>query len=165
MKYTLRKIACILLALALLVSAFPQAAEAANSGITCKTLCGSALKATGGSKNLKYSSKSAMDFGALSSSARKKVKNIQYVCDAKEVYSLCVIETKNSTDATSLLNVLKKYKKRNCKSDYLSDYSTTEKNVFKNAICGKKENYVWYIAMSPNKKDNTKGQTTLKKKM
>ena len=74
-----------------LVAAEPaQAKPKAN----CKSLCSAALKATGGSANLKYASKSALDFGALSSAARKKVKTMQYVFDAKEAYSLCVIQAK-----------------------------------------------------------------------
>ena len=113
---TVCKIISLVLALALLggISAplMVKAKTEEKGEADCKTLCGVALKATGGSKKLKYSSASAMDFGALSSSARKKVKSIQYVCDAKEVYSLCVMTTKNTADAKSLLNTLKKYKKR-----------------------------------------------------
>ena len=106
-----------------------------------------------------------MDFGALSSSARNKVKSMQYVFDAKEVYSLCVMEAKNSAAAKSLLQTLQKYKKRNSGSDYLSDYSSEEQKVFQNAVCAKKKNYVWYIAMSPDKKKNSKGQKALTKKI
>ena len=166
---TVRKIISLVLALALLggISAplMVKAKTEEKGEADCKTLCGAALKATGGSKKLKYSSASAMDFGALSSSARKKVKSIQYVCDAKEVYSLWVMTTKNTADAKSLLNTLKKYKKRNCSSNYLSDYSATERKVFKNAVCGRKGTCVWYISMSPKKGNNTKGQTALKKKL
>lgn len=115
--------------------------------------------------NLKYASKSALDFGALSSAARKKVKTMQYVFDAKEAYSLCVMQAKNASQAKSLLGTLKSYKKRNCKSDYLSDYTAAEKQVFQNAVCGQKGKYVWYIAMSPKKDVNMKGQTALKKKL
>ncbi len=165
MIHIFKKISCFVLILALLTGVFPQVSAEAKSEVTCKTLCGSALKATGGSKKLKYASTNALDFGALSSSARKKVKSIQYVCDAKEVYSLCVIKAKNASHAKSLLKTLNKYKKRNCKSDYLSDYSATEKKVFENAVCGKKGNYVWYIAMSSKKKINNKGKTALKKKI
>lgn len=169
MKHIGKKFIGILLTLVIIAGISPQAlaeAKSANKGqVTCKTLCGSALKATGNSKKLKYTSTSALDFGALSSSARKKVERIQYICDAKEVYSLCVIETKNTAQAKSLLGTLKNYKKRNCKSDYLSDYSATEKKVFQNAVCGKKGKYVWYIAMAPDKKRNNKGQTAIKKKI
>ena len=88
--------------------------NAAEAKTTCKALCSAALKETGGSANLKYASKSALDFGALSSSARKKVKTMQYVFDAKEAYSLCVMEAKNVSQAKSLLGTLNSYKKRNC---------------------------------------------------
>lgn len=165
MKKLHKKLISIALMLAIFASLAPKTIAEAKKDPTCRSLCGEALKATGGSYNLKYSSDTALDFGALSSSARKKVKTIQYVCDAKEVYSLCIMQAKNASNAKSLLSVLKKYKKENCKSDYLSDYSDTEKKVFKNAICGRKGSYVWYIAMSPNKKTNTKGQTALKKKI
>ena len=129
------------------------------------TLCGYALKATGGAKKLKYSSAAALDFGALTHSVRSQVKTIQYVCDSKEAYSLCVMEAKNGKGAKKLYNALKKYQKANSKSDYLSDYSKTEQKVFKNAIYGKKGTFVWYIAMSPSKAVNKKGQAALKKKL
>ncbi len=162
-----RKIICTILAMTLLiglVAAEPAQAKP-KSKANCKALCSAALKATGGSANLKYASKSALDFGALSSAARKKVKAMQYVFDAKEAYSLCVMEAKNVSQAKSLFGTLNKYKKRNCKSDYLSDYTTAEKQVFQNAVCGQKGKYVWYIAMSPKKDVNMKGQTALKKKL
>lgn len=107
----------------------------------------------------------ALDFGALTHSVRSQVKTIQYVCDSKEAYSLCVMEAKNGKGAKKLYNALKKYQKANSKSDYLSDYSKTEQKVFKNAIYGKKGTFVWYIAMSPSKAVNKKGQAALKKKL
>lgn len=88
-----------------------------------------------------------------------------YLCDAKEVYSICVAMAGNTDDAKSLLKTLKTYKTNNCSSTYLSDYSSTEQKVFKNAVCGRKGNYVWYIAMSPRKSANTKGQKALKSKL
>ena len=136
-----------------------------TDGTGGKTLCGYALKATGGAKKLKYSSAAALDFGALTHSVRSQVKTIQYVCDSKEAYSLCVMEAKNGKGAKKLYNALKKYQKANSKSDYLSDYSKTEQKVFKNAIYGKKGTFVWYIAMSPSKAVNKKGQAALKKKL
>lgn len=122
-------------------------------------------KSNGGAKKLKYSSAAALDFGALTHSVRSQVKTIQYVCDSKEAYSLCVMEAKNGKGAKKLYNALKKYQKANSKSDYLSDYSKTEQKVFKNAIYGKKGTFVWYIAMSPSKAVNKKGQAALKKKL
>lgn len=167
MKDTWKKIICMLLVLsmALAAGAYMQVSVQAKQEVTCKSLCTAALKATGGAKKLKYASTSAIDFGALSVSERGKVAGIQYVCDEKEVYSLCVMETKKAAHAKSLLNALKKYIKRNCSNDYLSDYTETEKKVFKNAVCGKKGKYVWYIAMSAKKADNNKGQTAIKKKL
>lgn len=159
------KIICTILAMTLLIGLVAAEPAQAKPKANCKSLCSAALKATGGSANLKYASKSALDFGALSSAARKKVKTMQYVFDAKEAYSLCVIQAKNASQAKSLLGTLKSYKKRNCKSDYLSDYTAAEKQVFQNAVCGQKGKYVWYIAMSPKKDVNTKGQTALKKKL
>ena len=43
--------------------------------------------------------------------------------------------------------------------------SSTEQKVFKNALCGKKGRYVWYIALSHQKAVNTKGQDAIKKKL
>ena len=103
------------------ISLFPQMGQAAKKKESCKTLCGYALKTTGGAKKLKYSSAAALDFGALTHSVRSQVKTIQYVCDSKEAYSLCVMEAKNGKGAKKLYNALKKYQKANSKSDYLSE--------------------------------------------
>lgn len=162
----MKKIIAILLVLALCNSiSVGSTAEAKENNVTCKSLCGVVLGATGGSEKLKYSSSLAMDFGGLSASARNKVKEISYVCDAKEVYSLCVMKTSSPKDTKTVVKALQKYKKNNTHSDYLSDYSSDEKKVFQNAIYGKKGCYVWYIAMSPKKSQNTKGQKALKKKI
>lgn len=169
MKILIKKAVCLFFAIALLMGVSyhcdAKATDNNSDSINCKSLCGEALKATGGSSNLKYQSVSAMDFGGLSFSARKKVKQIQYVCDDKEAYSLCVIEANNTSGSKAILKQLKKYKKNNSKSDYLSDYSADEQKVFKNAVCGRKGNVVWYIAMSTSKKNNQKGQKAIKKKL
>lgn len=165
--YKFRKLFALCVVIALITGIFSgyYAQAETKTVVNCKSLCSTALKATGGSKKLKYTSASAIDFGGLSASARKKVKEIRYICDSKEVYSLCVIRTKNAKDAAKILSALKKYKKNNCSSDYLSDYSATEKKVLKNAVCGKKGTYVWYIAMSPEKANNNKGQKSIKKRL
>ena len=162
-KVTRKIIYSIMFSLIITGFLFQIPAEAKNIG--CKSLCGVVLKASGGAKELEYQSDNALDFGALSASDRKKIKNIQYICDSKEVYSLCVLQAKNATGAKSLLKHLQKYKKNNCSSDYLQDYSSTEQNVFKNAICGRKGNYVWYIAVSDTKQVNIDGQKAIKKKL
>lgn len=137
---------------------------AAAAGTTCKSLAKAVLDASDGSeKLLKYQTTSADEFGALTISEAAKVSSIVYLCDEKEVYSLCVAKASSNSDASKLLKSLKSYKKRNSSSDYLSDYSSTEQKVFKNALCGKKGKYVWYIALSSDKSVNKKGQTALKK--
>lgn len=153
------------MAIALLAGIFSQAPADAKEAVSCKSLCSAALKASGAAGNLQYQSDNAIDFGALTASARKKVKTIQYICDAKEVYSLCVIHANNADGAKSLQKQLQKYKKNNCGSNYLSDYSSTEQKVFKNALCGRKGSYVWYIALASEKSVNTKGQNAIKKKL
>ena len=158
-----KRIFVLTLAVLFLAGMLPQVPVNAKGSVSCKSLCSAALKAAGGAGHLKYQSTSAYDFGALPVSAKKKVKNISYVCDAKEVYSLCVMQAKNTSDAKSLQKQLKKYIKNNKKSSYLSDYSQAEQKVFKYAICGKKGNYVWYIAMSPKKASNTKGQKAIQR--
>jgi len=160
----MRRICCFVLAVLLLAGTLQEASADAKS-VSCKSLCSAALKATGGAGKLKYQSNSAYDFGALPVSAKKKVKSISYICDAKEVYSLCVMQAKSASSAKSLQKQLKKYKKNNSKSSYLSDYSSAEQKVFKNAICGRKGSFVWYIAMSPKKAVNTKGEKAIKKKL
>ena len=96
----------------------------------------------------------------LLATERKYGKCNMYLMQKKYI---CVIKAKNVSAAKSLFGTLKKYKQSNCKSNYLSDYSSAEKKVFQNAVCGKKGKYVWYIAMSPSKKSNNKGQTAIKK--
>ena len=165
MKHNYKKLFCIIMAIALLAGILPQIPADAKEAVSCKSLCSAVLKATSAAGKLKYQSDNVIDFGALSASARKKVKSIQYICDAKEVYSLCVIQTKNVAGAKSLQKQLQKYKKNNCSNDYLSDYSSTEQKVFKNALCGRKGSYVWYIALASEKSVNTKGQNAIKKKL
>lgn len=146
-----------------LICLIPSAGVSAKTG--CQPACAAALKATGNSSKIKYKSATPMDFGGFSASAQKKAVSFMYICDAKEVYSICVARAGNAADAKSLLKTLKTYKTNNCNSGYLSDYSATEQKVFKNAVCGRKGNYVWYIAMSPQKSTNTKGQKALKRKL
>jgi len=165
MKQNLKKVFCIIFTVVLLAGIFLKTQAEAKEAVSCKSLCSAALEGSGAVGNLEYQSGNAIDFGALSASARKKVKSIQYICDAKEVYSLCVIQANNTAGAKSLQKQLKKYKKNNCNSNYLSDYSSTEQKVFKNALCGRKGKYVWYIALSPKKAVNTKGQNAIKKKL
>lgn len=142
-----------------------QAPLFVNAAVNCKSLCQAALKETGGESRLKYQSKKAEDFGGFSASDREKVSSIMYVCDEKEAYSLCVAKASSSSGAADLLKSLKSYKSNNSSSDYLSDYSKEEQKVFKNALCGRKGKYVWYIAMSSKKSENKKGQTALKEKL
>lgn len=163
MKNRFKKMICIMMVAVMAACTLPYAFAQAKNEPTCKALCAAGLKATGGTKKLKYKSSAAMDFGALSSTDRKKVQEMQYVFDAKEAFSLCVIKAKDTSGAKSLLGTLNKYKKSNCKSDYLSDYSSAEKKAFQNAVCGRKGKYVWYIAMSSAKKGNNKGQAAIKK--
>lgn len=165
MRMRRKVIFCFVLAVLLLAGTLQESSVDAKGDVSCKSLCSAASKATGGAGKLKYQSTSAYDFGALSASAKKKVTSIMYICDAKEVYSLCVMQAKNNSDAKSLQKLLKKYKKNNSKSSYLSDYSSDEQKVLKNAICGRKGTFVWYVAMSPKKAMNTKGQKAIKKKI
>lgn len=144
-----------------MVLSSPAMAEAADA--SCKSLCQTALKATGNSSKIKYKSEDAHDFAGFSISQYKKVSSIMYIFDAKEVYSLCVVKAASSADAAVLQKSMKSYKSNNCSSDYLGDYSAEEQKVLKNAVYGRKGKYVWYIAMSPNKSVNQKGQTKIKK--
>lgn len=68
-KYGMR-IAAVVCMVIMCISLFPQMGQAAKKKESCKTLCGYALKATGGAKKLKYSSAAALDFGALTHSVR-----------------------------------------------------------------------------------------------
>lgn len=152
--------AILFFGMALQMTVYTQAAS-----VNCKTLCQAALAATGGSDKLQFQSSKVRDFGGFSVSEAEKVSSVMYVCDDKEVYSICVAKASSKSDAAELLKSLKSYKANNSSSDYLSDYSSTEQKVFKNAICGRSGKYIWYIAMSASKSVNKKGQTALKKKL
>lgn len=163
MKKFLRRPAAFLLAAVLMLSAMLQMPVLANAAeASCKSLSKAVLDTTGGSNKLKYQTTKADEFGAFTISEAEKVSSIAYLCDEKEVYSICVAKASGKSDAAALLKSLKSYKKRNCGSDYLSDYSSAEQKVFKNAVCGRSGKYIWYIAMSSKKSVNKKGQKALK---
>ena len=132
---------------------------------SAKSLCKAALDATGGSSYLTSQTTKAGDCPIFTVAQSKKISSIAYLCDDKEIYSICVVKAAKKTDASGLLKSIKAYQKNNSSSDYLGDYSQTEQNVFKNAVCGKKGQYVWYIAMSSKKDVNKKGQDALKKQL
>ncbi len=158
-----KKIA-FLLAIVLTMGIFLQVPSMVQAaGADCKSVCKAALDVTGGSDKLKYQSTSASEFGGFTVSEASKAVETAYLCDDKEVYSICVVKAANKSGAKALEKAMKSYKKRNSTSGYLSDYSATEQKVFKNALCGRKGKFVWYIAMSDNKSVNKKGQTALKK--
>ncbi len=162
---SMKKVLCVGLAVTLVLTASTGVTAKGKAKNNSKALCGTVIKKTGNSDKLKYTSENAMDFAALSFADRKKVKNICYVCDDKEVYSVCVMIAKDNAGVKKLYAALKKYKKNNNTGDYLSDYSDSEKKVFKNSIYGKQGKYVWYIAMSSDKAKNNAGQKALKKAM
>ncbi len=160
-----KRIFSFLFAAAFLVGAMLKYPVLPDAAVSCKSLGKAALEATGGSSKLKYQTTKADEFGGFTISEAKKVSSIVYLCDEKEVYSLCIAKAASKSDANELLKSLKSYKEHNSGSDYLSDYSATEQKVFKNAVCGKKGKYVWYIAMSSSKSVNKEGQTALKKQL
>lgn len=139
----------------------PDAVNAADS--SCKTLCQAVLDAVGNEDKIKYQSSNAYDFGGFTIDESEKVSSIMYLYDADEVYSICAVKASDKSDASDLFKALKTYRSNRKSSDYLSDYSLDEQNVFKNAVCGKKGKFVWYIAMSKEKSVNKKGQNALKK--
>ena len=151
-KYGMKKgvhfLSAVLVISALLVGLLVQtpACEQAKS-VSCKSLCRAALKKTGGAENLKYQSEKASDFGGFSVSERKKVSSILYACDDAEVYSICVVKAASKSDAAEVLKYFKAYKARNTGSSYLEDYSSAQQDVFKNAVCGRKGKYAWYLSL------------------
>lgn len=156
----------MILALCMAICIVSQPSYMAHAaGSDMKSLCSEVLNVTGNKDKLKYKSEKATDFAGFSIADSKKVSSIMYVCDDKEVYSLCVAKAKTAKGASKLLKSLKSYKKANANSGYLSDYSKQEQKVLKNSVCGKKGSYVWYIAMSGSKSVNKKGQSALKNKI
>ena len=85
-KYGMR-IAAVVCMVIMCISLFPQMGQAAKKKESCKTLCGYALKATGGAKKLKYSLAAALDFGALTHSVRKR--GVQPLCDGSKKWKRC----------------------------------------------------------------------------
>ncbi len=161
----LKKMTCLLLAFACCALTLLQAPCAANAKASAKSLCKAALDATGGESQLKFQTTKAGDCPIFTVAQGKKISSIAYLCDDKEIYSICVVKAAKKVDASGLLKSIKEYKKNNSNNDYLSDYSKTEQKVFRNAICGKKGSYVWYIAMSSQKAVNQKGQDALKQQL
>lgn len=158
-----QRAAAFLTALALFagVLQMPVLTQAASK-TTCKSLCKAALDETGGSSKLKYQTTKKDGFSGFRVSDSKKVSSLVYLCDEKEVYAICVVKATSKSNASKLLESMKTFREQNSGSDYLSDYSASEQKVFKNAVCGKKGKYVWYIAMSEKKSVNKKGQTKIK---
>lgn len=160
-----RKMMCCLLAFACCVLALAQAPVTADAKVSAKSLCKAALDATGGKSRLKYQTTKAGDCPIFTVAQSKKISSIAYLCDDKEIYSICVAKASKKSDVAGLIKSIKAYKKNNSSSGYLGDYSKTEQKVFKNAVYGKKGSYVWYIAMSPKKDVNKKGQDALKEQL
>jgi len=166
MKKEVRFLSAVLVISALLVGLLIQLPVCVQAkSVSCKSLCRAALLKTGGADNLKYQSEKASDFGGFSVSEREKVSSILYACDEAEVYSICVVKAASRSDAADVLKYFKAYKTRNTGSSYLQDYSSAQQDVFKNAVCGRKGKYAWYIAMSTSKSDNKNGQKAIKKKI
>ncbi|MCX4317481.1 MAG: DUF4358 domain-containing protein [Lachnospiraceae bacterium] len=161
-----RRIAAVLLAFFLFAGLLPDSLSVeAAAKITCKKLCQTALKETGGSSKLEYQTTKKTDFPGFTISESEKISSLAYLCDEKEVYAICVVKAKSKSDAADLLESLQTYQESLSESDYLNDYSSTEQKILKNSVCGKKGKYVWYIAMSTKESVNKKGQTKIKKKL
>lgn len=161
----MKKAVCCLLALACCAGVLLQAPVSASAKASAKSLCKAALDVTGGSSQLKSQTTKASDCPIFTMDQSKKISSIAYLCDDKEVYSICVAKVSKKSDASDLYKSIKAYKDNNSNSNYLSDYSSTEQKVFKNAVYGKKGKYIWYIAMSPKKDVNKKGQDALKQQL
>ncbi|MDE7313919.1 MAG: hypothetical protein K2N87_20235 [Eubacterium sp.] len=129
----IRKIACCLLAFACCVLALAQAPITADAKASAKSLCKAALDATGGSSRLKFQTAKAGDCPIFTIAQSKKISSIAYLCDEKEIYSICVVKAADKSDVSSLLASIKTYKRNNSNSDYLSDYTKTEQKVF--SVC------------------------------
>lgn len=158
-----QRVGAFLLAVVLFAGVLEMpAVTRAASKVTCKSLSKAALDKTGGSSKLKYQTTKKDGFSGFTVSDTKKVSSLVYLCDEKEVYAICVVKASSKANAASLLSSMKSYQEQNSQSDYLGDYSASEQKVFKNAVCGRKGKYVWYIAMSENKSDNQKGHTRIK---
>ena len=134
----MKKMVCSLLAFVCFALALVQAPAVAEAKASAKSLCKAALDATGGSSYLTSQTTKAGDCPIFTVAQSKKISSIAYLCDDKEIYSICVVKAAKKSDASGLLKSIKAYQKNNSSSDYLGDYSQTEQNVFKNAVCGKK---------------------------
>lgn len=160
-----KKAVCCLLALVCCAGVLLQSMVLADAKVSAKSLCKAALDVTGGSDQLKSQTTKASDCPIFTIAQSQKISSIAYLCDDKEIYSICVAKVSKKSDVSDIYNSIKTYKNNNSNSNYLSDYSATEQKVFKNAVYGKKGKYVWYIAMSSKKDVNKKGQDALKKQL
>ena len=126
--------------------------------VTCSDLnkAVSATKASG-LKKVKASKGDTCTF--LSYSNQKKIDDFKYASDSQQVYVVCIIKAKSSSDAKTIKSQFESIKKDTSNSSYLS---SKEKKIAKAAKYGSKGNYVWYLSLGSSSA-NKKAEKAIKK--
>lgn len=107
----------------------------------------------------KVSKKTSCTF--LTSSYRKKVSSFYYATDNDQVYCVCIVKAKSSSDAKKIKSQFKQIYKGKKNDSYLS---SSQKKVVKAARYGSSGKYAWYISMGTSSQ-NKKAEKALKKKL
>lgn len=97
----------------------------------------------------------------LTSTYRKKVSTFYYATDSDQVYCVCIVKAKSSSDAKKIKSQFKNIYKDKKNDSYLS---SSQKKIVKAARYGSSGKYVWYISMGTSSQ-NKKAEKALKKKL
>ena len=152
-KKRMMMICAMLLAFVFVLETPVQAANPSCSALydAVKGQCASGAK--------KVSKKTSCTF--LTSTYRKKVSSFYYATDNDQVYCVCIVKTKSSSDAKKIKSQFKQIYKGKKNDSYLS---SSQKKVVKAARYGSSGKYAWYISMGTSSQ-NKKAEKALKKKL
>lgn len=146
-------ICALLLAFVFVVETPVQAASPSCSDLydAVKDKCADGAK--------KVSKKASCTF--LTSTYRKKVSSFYYATDNDQVYCVCIVKAKSSSDARKIKAQFKQIYRDKKNDSYLS---SSQKKVVRAAQYGSSGKYVWYISMGTSTQ-NKKAEKALKKKL
>lgn len=151
----LMSVTAFLLALVFVLWTPVQTAVAAES-VSCKSLYTEVKKnCKKGAKKVKKLEKCTF----LSRTLRKSVEDFYYASDDEQVYCVCIVRAKSSSDAKEIEKEFKAIKKEKSEDSYLE---ASEKKQVKTAQCGRSGSYVWYICLD-SKTNNKNAVKALKK--
>lgn len=158
MKKTMWKKRLMMICAMLLAFVFVMETPVQAANPSCSDLY-EAVKAKCADGAKKVSKKYSCTF--LTSTYRKKVSSFYYATDSDQVYCVCIIKAKSSSDAKKIKSQFKQIYKDKKNDRYLS---SSQKKVVKAARYGSSGKYAWYISMGTSSQ-NKKAEKALKKKL